>query len=227
MFSPSSLLGASCYCYSPCHVYTSFLCSSVSMRGYNTFGVRRTPFSTVDRVCKWKHHTLPKCSTSKYWSVKKAVCMAVPRLCCRERENTVMVFAHNVFLLSPLPLPWLSLIQSENGHLTKTRSVGCQQCSIATSRLTQKIHLSYNSTSPAQQWVGHNLKGLSRWANKPAICSSQMAFCCWFGLCYSPQIWFAGSKLKSFLVSSTPYPHTFPFFIYINLLITESVNSHN
>lgn len=69
---------SSYYCY-PRHVYTSS-CVWVWAHGdLIHLCVRRSPFGAIDRVCKWKHHTLPKCSTSKCWSVKNTVCVTVPR----------------------------------------------------------------------------------------------------------------------------------------------------
>lgn len=118
-----------------------FLYLSMSAQRYNTPNVRQSLFTVVDGVCKWKHYTLLTCSMSKCWSVKNIVCTTVPRLCCREKENTLSTLTHNLLLLasgfSALVICHLALLVSENGPLTKTHSVGHLCCSAATSWLLQ------------------------------------------------------------------------------------------
>lgn len=143
---------------------------------------------------------------------------AVPQ---RKGKHCDGVRSQCVSPLPPLPLPWLSISQSENGHLTKTRSVGHQHCSIATSRLLQKKPTSV-TTAPVLHSSGWGTiwKVWASGANKPAICFSQMAFCCWLGLYYSPQTCFAGRNICH-------YQYLPVFFFLINQLITESKNAPN
>lgn len=66
-----------------------FLCLSVSALSYNTLGVRRSLFSSVDRVCKWKHHTLPKCLRLNAGVWKTLFVWPSPG-CAAEKENTLL-----------------------------------------------------------------------------------------------------------------------------------------
>lgn len=117
-----------------------FLGLSGSPQRYNILGVRQSLFSAADKVCKWKHHTLPKCTTYKCWSVKNTVCMTL-WLCCREKENTVWALTCSLLLLASglfvLIICHPALLTSENGHLTKTYTVGNLYYGTATSWLLQ------------------------------------------------------------------------------------------
>lgn len=99
---------------SSCTYCTQLICLVIALawvhRDIMHNSVRQSLFAVVDGVCKWKHHTLLTSSMSKCWSVKNIVCTTVPRLCCREKENTRLSLT-TCFSLPQVSQPLLSVIQ--------------------------------------------------------------------------------------------------------------------
>lgn len=146
----SSSVNTYYYCYLCC-VYTS------PYGWVWVHGVRQSLFNAACRLCKWKHHTLPKCSRLNAAVWRTLFAWLSPG--CREKENTLSQVS--VLLLSVIQL-YLCL---KMATLAKHTQWGI--CAVAQPPADLNACLCYSSG-----WSSL-LKGLSQWANTPTICLSQ------------------------------------------------------
>lgn len=132
----SSTVNKYYYCYRCC-VYTSSC-------AWSWVHVVRQSLFNAAWLCKWKHHTLPKCSRLNAGVWRTLFAWLSPG--CREKKNTLSPITHSLLLCARI-ICHPALLVSENGHLTQTHTVGHLCCSRPPADLFKCLPLS-------QQWVG-------------------------------------------------------------------------